>query len=217
MKIRRMLVNEYTVGGSLLLIGAGFFSTRFTEALGYKLFSIPSMIPVIGGMDMTVGRVAALVPLSLGTAFLLRTVRPVTDRIPIVDKVADIADEIVSEVSKPVASEVKGAEFCASCSDKEMEAETVDHLNRPKSPLIPKVLKPKNLKFWLLKAVRKWLGRMRSLPHARNWESPVSLLSRKELLSISEPSNSLLEVLSRLFGAKTSNPEPSVAESLIPR
>ena len=129
MKIRRMLVNEYTVGGSLLLIGAGFFSTRFTEALGYKLFTIPSMIPLIGGMDMTVGRVAALVPLSLGTAFLLRTARPVTDRIPIVDKVANIADEIVSEVSKPVASEVKGAEFCASCSDKEMEAETVDHIN----------------------------------------------------------------------------------------
>ena len=129
MKIRRMLVNEYTVGGSLLLIGAGFFSTRFTEALGYKLFSIPSMIPIIGGMDMTVGRVAALVPLSLGTAFLLRTVRPVTDRIPIVDKVANIADDIVSEVSNPVASEVKGAEFCASCSDKEMEAETVDHIN----------------------------------------------------------------------------------------
>ena len=129
MKIRRMLVNEYTVGGSLLLIGAGFFSTRFTEALGYKLFSIPSMIPIIGGMDMTVGRVAALVPLSLGTAFLLRTVRPVTDRIPIVDKVANIADDIVGEVSKPVASEVKGAEFCASCSDKEMEAETVDHIN----------------------------------------------------------------------------------------
>ena len=124
-----MLVNEYTVGGSLLLIGAGFFSTRFTEALGYKLFSIPSMIPIIGGMDMTVGRVAALVPLSLGTAFLLRTVRPVTDRIPIVDKVANIADDIVGEVSKPVASEVKGAEFCASCSDKEMEAETVDHIN----------------------------------------------------------------------------------------
>jgi len=135
MKIRRMLVNEYTVGGSLLLIGAGFFSTRFTEALGYKLFSIPSMIPIIGGMDMTVGRVAALVPLSLGTAFLLRTVRPVTDRIPLVDKVADIADDIVSEVSKPVASEVKGAEYCADCKSAEgcgcssMAAETVDHLN----------------------------------------------------------------------------------------
>ena len=43
-----MLVNEYTVGGSLLLIGAGFWSTRFTEALGYKLFTIPSMLPLIG-------------------------------------------------------------------------------------------------------------------------------------------------------------------------
>jgi len=84
---------------------------------------------------MTVGRVAALVPLSLGTAFLLRTVRPVTERIPIVDKVANIADDIVSEVSKPVASEVKGAEFCADCKSAEgcgcssMAAETVDHIN----------------------------------------------------------------------------------------
>jgi hypothetical protein len=108
-----MLVNEYTVGGSLLLIGAGFWSTRFTEALGYKLFTIPSMLPLIGGMDVTVGRAAALVPLSLGAAFLLRTIRPVTNKVPVVSNLADIADNLVAEVSKPVASEIKGAEKAA--------------------------------------------------------------------------------------------------------
>jgi len=136
MKIRQLLVNEYTVGGSLLLIGAGFFSTRFTEALGYQVFTIPSVIPVIGGMNMTLGRIAALVPLSLGTAFLLRTVRPVTSKVPVVSKIADYADDLVSEVSRPVASEIKGAEYCADCSMKNAEcmcnthgAETVDQLN----------------------------------------------------------------------------------------
>jgi len=47
MNIKSMIVNEYTVGGSLLLVGAGFFSTRFTDALSYELFSMPSQIPVI--------------------------------------------------------------------------------------------------------------------------------------------------------------------------
>ena len=135
MKLRQMLVNEYTVGGSLLLIGAGFWSTRFTEALGYKLFTIPSVLPVIGGMDVTVGRAAALVPLSLGAAFLLRTIRPVTSKVPVVSNLADIADDIVAEVSKPVASEIKGAEYCADCKSAEgcgcssMAAESVDQLN----------------------------------------------------------------------------------------
>lgn len=134
MKIRQLLVNEYTVGGSLLLIGAGFFSTRFTEALGYQVFTVPSVIPVIGGMNMTLGRIAALVPLSLGTAFLLRTVRPVTSKVPIVSKISDYADDLVSEVSKPVASEIKGAEYCSECKAAECMcnthgAETVDQLN----------------------------------------------------------------------------------------
>ncbi|MDA8718660.1 hypothetical protein N9M03_00510 [bacterium] len=128
MKLRQMLVNEYTVGGSLLLIGAGFWSTRFTEALGYKLFTIPSMLPLIGGMDVTVGRAAALVPLSLGAAFLLRTIRPVTSKVPVVSNLADIADNIVAEVSKPVASEIKGAEKAAE-EVEVVEAESVDQLN----------------------------------------------------------------------------------------
>ena len=77
MNIKGMLVNEYTVGGSLLLVGAGFFSTRFTDALSYELFSLPSMIPMVGGASVTVGRVVGLVPLSLGLAFLFGKVKPV--------------------------------------------------------------------------------------------------------------------------------------------
>ena len=96
MNIKSMIVNEYTVGGSLLLVGAGFFSTRFTDALSYELFSMPSGIPVVGGASVTVGRVVGLVPLSLGLAFLFGKIRPVTSRIPVVDKVMDIADNIVS-------------------------------------------------------------------------------------------------------------------------
>lgn len=115
MNIKGMLVNEYTVGGSLLLVGAGFFSTRFTDALSYELFSLPSAIPMIGGASVTVGRVVGLVPLSLGLAFLFGKVKPVTNRIPLVDKVVDIADRVVNEVSMPVSKETTnmGAEFCA--------------------------------------------------------------------------------------------------------
>jgi len=122
MNIKSMIVNEYTVGGSLLLVGAGFFSTRFTEALSFELGSVPSGIPMIGGASITVGRIVGIVPLSLGLAFLFGKVKPFTSRIPVVDKVMDMADNLVSEVSMPVASEVQGAEEVA-------EAETVDHLN----------------------------------------------------------------------------------------
>ena len=138
MNIKGMLVNEYTVGGSLLLVGAGFFSTRFTDALSYELFSLPSMIPMVGGASVTVGRVVGLVPLSLGLAFLFGKVKPVTNRIPLVDKVVDIADKLVNEVSMPVSEETTnmGAEFCAehnakfaACGCGVKDAETVDHIN----------------------------------------------------------------------------------------
>ncbi len=123
MNIKGMLINKYTVGGSLLLVGAGFFSTRFTDALSYQLFTLPSGIPMIGGASVTVGRVAGLVPLSLGLAFILSEARPITSRIPVVDRVAAIADDLVSEISEPVSTEAStmGAE--------ELEAETVDQIN----------------------------------------------------------------------------------------
>ncbi len=137
MNIKGLLINDYTVGGSLLLVGAGFFSTRFTDALSYELFTLPSGIPMVGGASVTVGRVAGLVPLSLGVAFLLGKIRPVTSRVPVVDKVADVVDNLVSEVSMPVAQEtsqmgaecqVHNAEF-AACGCDEKEAETVDQIN----------------------------------------------------------------------------------------
>jgi len=123
MNIKGMLINKYTVGGSLLLVGAGFFSTRFTDALSYQLFTLPAGIPMIGGASVTVGRVAGLVPLSLGLAFILSEARPITSRIPVVDRVAAIADDLVGEISEPVSTEAStmGAE--------EMEAETVDQIN----------------------------------------------------------------------------------------
>ena len=123
MNIKGMLINKYTVGGSLLLVGAGFFSTRFTDALSYQLFTLPSGIPMIGGASVTVGRVAGLVPLSLGLAFILSEARPITSRIPVVDRVAAIADDLVGEISEPVSTEAStmGAE--------ELEAETVDQIN----------------------------------------------------------------------------------------
>lgn len=123
MNIKGMLINKYTVGGSLLLVGAGFFSTRFTDALSYQLFTLPAGIPMIGGASVTVGRVAGLVPLSLGLAFILSEARPITSRIPVVDRVAAIADDLVGEISEPVSTQAStmGAE--------EMEAETVDQIN----------------------------------------------------------------------------------------
>ncbi len=139
MNIKGLLINDYTVGGSLLLVGAGFFSTRFTDALSYELFTLPAGIPMVGGASVTVGRVAGLVPLSLGVAFLLGKIRPVTSRVPVVDKVADVVDNLVSEVSMPVSQETSkmGAEKdekCAEheaedCSECNYEAETVDQIN----------------------------------------------------------------------------------------
>ena len=75
MNIKSTLVNEYTVGGSLLLVGFGFFSTRFAYVLSYRLTTLPSMIPVIGGATVTVGRVLGIVPATLGLAVLFRMAR----------------------------------------------------------------------------------------------------------------------------------------------
>lgn len=141
MNIKSMIVNEYTVGGSLLLVGAGFFSTRFTDALSYELFSLPSGIPVVGGTSVTVGRVVGLVPLSLGLAFLFGKIRPVTSRIPVVDKVMDIADTIVAEVSMPVASEVQGAETVDHINPTEVSAENDEEVVLEAETLAPAKMK----------------------------------------------------------------------------
>ena len=69
--MRNLIVNEYTVGGSLLLVGFGFFSTRFADILSYKVTTVPSMIPIIGNADITVGRILGVVPATLGLAVLM--------------------------------------------------------------------------------------------------------------------------------------------------
>ena len=60
------ILNDWTVGGSLLLIGAGFFSTRFSDVLAYRIGSLPSQLPLLGGMDVTVGRIMGIVPRHYG-------------------------------------------------------------------------------------------------------------------------------------------------------
>ena len=80
------ILNDWTVGGSLLLIGAGFFSTRFSDVLAYRLGSIPQQLPLLGGTDVTVGRVMGLVPLTMGLGVLLGKMR----KTPLVDRVVDL-------------------------------------------------------------------------------------------------------------------------------
>ena len=87
------ILNEWTVGGSLLLIGAGFFSTRFSDVLAYRLGSVPSQIPVLGGKEVTVGRVLGIVPLTMGLGVILGRMRstPIIDRVVELPVVSDVA------------------------------------------------------------------------------------------------------------------------------
>tara|TARA_B100000902_G_C27302077_1_gene913393 strand:- start:1162 stop:1887 length:726 start_codon:yes stop_codon:yes gene_type:complete len=87
------ILNEYTVGGSLLLIGAGFFSTRFSDYLVYELGTVPAMVPVLGGKKVTVGRVLGLVPLTMGVGILLGKMK----KTPVIDRVLDLP--VVSEAT----------------------------------------------------------------------------------------------------------------------
>jgi hypothetical protein len=93
------ILNDWTVGGSLLLIGAGFFSTRFSDVLAYRIGSLPSQLPLLGGMDVTVGRVMGIVPLTMGLGVLLGKMRktPVVDRVvelPVVSNLAGFVQDL---------------------------------------------------------------------------------------------------------------------------
>lgn len=133
-KVRSTLVNEYTVGGSLLLVGFGFFSTRFADVLSYQVATIPSMIPVIGGASVTVGRVLGIVPATLGLAVLFRKARDVpvvseATELPlvktIVNYVEDLSDEMGGTIeATPVmvmdlSAEELAAEQAMFCSEHE--------------------------------------------------------------------------------------------------
>jgi hypothetical protein len=104
--IKNTLVNEWTVGGSLLLCGAAFWTTRFSDIMSYPLFTIPAMIPILGSTPVTVGKCFALIPLSMGVAVLARAAKPTTDKIPVVDKVADVIADVAAVVSRPATTEV---------------------------------------------------------------------------------------------------------------
>ena len=102
--MRNLIVNEYTVGGSLLLVGFGFFSTRFADILSYQVTTIPSAIPVVGGASVTVGRILGVVPATLGLAVLMGKFRrtPVLGeltKLPVVSDVYDVVEERVSDVA----------------------------------------------------------------------------------------------------------------------
>jgi len=104
--IKKTLVNEWTVGGSLLLCGVAFWTTRFNDIMAYPLFTIPAGIPILGSNSITVGKCLALIPLSMGVAVLARAVKPTTDKIPVVDKVADALAGVAAVVSSPAVAEV---------------------------------------------------------------------------------------------------------------
>ena len=124
MNIKSTLVNEYTVGGSLLLVGFGFFSTRFADVLSYRLTTLPSMIPVIGGATVTVGRILGIVPATLGLAVLFRKARDIpvvseATELPllktIVNYVEDLSDEMgeTIEVTPAIIMDLSAEEFSA--------------------------------------------------------------------------------------------------------
>jgi predicted RecB family endonuclease len=103
MNIRNTLVNEYTVGGSLLLVGFGFFSTRFADVLSYQVTTVPSMIPVVGGASVTVGRILGIVPATLGLAVLFRKAKDVpvvseATQLPIVKTVVEYVEDLSDEM-----------------------------------------------------------------------------------------------------------------------
>jgi hypothetical protein len=102
--MRNLIVNEYTVGGSLLLVGFGFFSTRFADILSYQVTTIPSAIPVVGGASVTVGRILGVVPATLGLAVLMGKFRktPVLGeltKLPVVSDAYDMVEERVSDIA----------------------------------------------------------------------------------------------------------------------
>jgi hypothetical protein len=139
MNIRSALVNEYTVGGSLLLVGFGFFSTRFADILSYQVTSVTSAVHFIGGQAVTVGRFLGIVPATLGLAVLLRKARdvPVVDEVaemPIVKTIVNYVDDLNEDMTAhieitpgqsgnfplPMNSEEMAAEealFCAEHDD----------------------------------------------------------------------------------------------------
>jgi len=109
MKMAKGLLNEYVVGGSMLLIGVGFFSIRFADILAFRIGTVPNQVPVIGGAAVTVGRVIGIIPLSIGLSVLASKMFGKT--IPIVEDISEAAVGSMDDASRntvkvnPVAAE----------------------------------------------------------------------------------------------------------------
>lgn len=126
MNLRSTLVNEYTVGGSLLLVGFGFFSTRFADILSYRVTTLPSMIPVVGGKVVTVGRILGVVPATLGLAVLFRKAREVPvmsdlENLPLVRTVVNYVDDVAEDVSSELVLQPKNITIDLSAEDFDAE------------------------------------------------------------------------------------------------
>ena len=107
------IFNEYVVGTSMLLIGGAFFSPRFADILVYPLGNVPDMIPLIGGANITVGRVIGIIPLSIGLSVL--TGKILGKSIPVVE---DIAAPSIAAMGEGALEGAFGAETEVESVDK---------------------------------------------------------------------------------------------------
>lgn len=89
----------------MLLIGGAFFSPRFADILVYPLGTVPSMLPLIGGEQVTVGRVLGIIPLSIGISVLAGKI--FSTSVPVIK---DIADSSLSSMSEGAIEGAFGAE-----------------------------------------------------------------------------------------------------------
>jgi|TARA_R110000824_G_scaffold185509_1_gene366448 hypothetical protein len=110
------ILNEYVVGTAMLLIGGAFFSPRFADILVYPLGTVPTMLPLIGGTQLTVGRVLGIIPLSIGISVLVGKI--FSTSIPVVK---DIADSSLSAMGEGAIEGAFGAEGAMTTEEKFVE------------------------------------------------------------------------------------------------
>lgn len=143
-------MNEYVVGGSMLLIGVGFFSVRFADILAFRIGNIPNQIPVVGGEAITVGRVLGLIPLSIGVSVLSSKILGRT--VPIVEDISEAAVGTLDAASRNATS-VNPVEA------EELNPHQLEGLRKPRSKKFKKgqkvgishdTSKPKSKKPWQL-------------------------------------------------------------------
>lgn len=90
--IKGLILNEYTVGGSLLLAG---FAVAFGKEWDFMNMSLG---------PVSVRTLVGLVPLIVGASVLLHAVRH--QNIPVVSDVAGYGEQIVGMVSGPIEAEL---------------------------------------------------------------------------------------------------------------